>query len=84
MLFVSHATGETDAEWLVTQGPLLDQVMNDSHFPVASRVGQSASEVYQAASSPECIFAFGLERILEGVTALSADKGQRGTGNMTG
>ncbi len=63
-------TGMTDAEWWVTQAPLLDQVIDEARFPVASRVGEASSREYQAASSPEYIFTFGLERILAGVSEL--------------
>lgn len=63
-------TGMTDAEWWVTQAPLLDQVIDEARFPVASRVGEASSHEYQAASSPEYIFTFGLERILAGVSEL--------------
>lgn len=69
-------TGETDAEWWVTQGPLLDKVVDASMFPVASRVGSASSEAYQAASSPAYLFTFGLERILDGIRSLIAARGR--------
>jgi AcrR family transcriptional regulator len=67
-------TGMTDAEWWVSNAPLLDKVADASRFPVASRVGQSAGEEYQAASSPTHALTFGLARILDGVADLIAGR----------
>lgn len=67
-------TGLTDAEWWVTQAPALEKVVDESLFPVASRVGLAAGEAYQAASSPTHLFTFGLERILAGIAELIARK----------
>jgi AcrR family transcriptional regulator len=75
-------TGMTDAEWWVTQAPALEKVVDNTLFPVASRVGQAAGEAYQAASSPTHVFTFGLERILAGIAELIArhkpDESHRG------
>jgi AcrR family transcriptional regulator len=67
-------TGMTDAEWWVTHEPLLDKLIDPALFPVATRVGTSAGQEYQAASSPEHVFTFGLERILDGISHLLAQK----------
>jgi hypothetical protein len=67
-------TGMTDAEWWVSNAPLLDKVMDAARFPVASRVGQSAGEQYQAASDPAHALTFGLARILDGVADLIANR----------
>jgi hypothetical protein len=58
----------------VTQAPALEQVVDGSLFPLASRVGQAAGEAYQAASSPAHLFSFGLERILDGIAVLISGK----------
>ncbi|MEU0517788.1 TetR/AcrR family transcriptional regulator [Streptosporangium sp. NPDC006007] len=63
-------TGMTDAEWWTINAPLLDKVMDAVRFPVSSRVGQAAGQEYDAASDPERAFAFGLERILDGIAGL--------------
>lgn len=63
-------TGMTDAEWWVTQAPLLDKIVDPTRFPVATRVGTSAGEAYQGASNPEHVLTFGLERILAGIDEL--------------
>lgn len=67
-------TGMTDAEWWVTQAPVLEKVVDESRFPVASRVGLAAGQAYQAASSPTHLFTFGLERIIAGIADLIARK----------
>lgn len=61
-------TGLTDAEWWVTQEPLLDKVIDPARFPIAMRVGNTAGQEYQAASNPEHVFTFGLDRILDGIS----------------
>lgn len=71
---IQRDTGMTDAEWWVTQEPFLNKVVDPTHFPVATRVGVSAGEAYQAASSPEFAFTFGLERILAGIAELISHK----------
>src|SRR5262245_3693100 len=63
-------TGMTDAEWWVIHAPLLDKIIDPTHFPVATRVGTSAGQEYQGASSPEHAFTFGLDRILAGIAEL--------------
>jgi AcrR family transcriptional regulator len=67
-------TGMSDSEWWVEQAPVLDRIIDGSRFPVASRVGESSSMEYQAASSPEYAFTFGLECILAGVAELIRSK----------
>src|SRR6266702_2829973 len=54
--------------------PLLDKLIDPARFPVATRVGTSAGQEYQSASSPEFAFTFGLERILAGIAELIAAK----------
>jgi AcrR family transcriptional regulator len=71
-------SGMTDGEWWVTAAPLLDNVLNAKRFPVATRVGQSAGQAYQGASSPEHAFQFGLERILDGVALLISERRKPG------
>jgi hypothetical protein len=63
-------TGMTDAEWWITQEPLLNKIIDPTHFPVATRVGTAAGQEYQGASSPEHAFRFGLDRILAGIASL--------------
>jgi AcrR family transcriptional regulator len=63
-------TGMTDAQWWAKQAPLLERVFDPARFPVAARVGQAAGEEHQAAVDPAHAFAFGLERVLDGIDAL--------------
>jgi AcrR family transcriptional regulator len=63
-------SGLTDGEWWVIQSPILEKVMDDTHFPVASRVGTASSMEYQGAGSPEHALRFGVERILAGIADL--------------
>jgi len=68
--------GMTDAEWWVTLVPLIEKIIDSSLFPVASRVGTAAGEAYQAASNPEHVFTFGLDRILAGIADLIATRSE--------
>jgi AcrR family transcriptional regulator len=68
-------TGMTDVEWWLAHAPLLDKIVDPTLFPVATRVGTSAGQAYQGASSPEYAFTFGIERILVGIADLIATRG---------
>lgn len=67
-------SGMTDEEWWVARAPLLGKLIDPARFPVGTRVGVSAGEEYQGASSPEFAFTFGLERILAGIAELISTK----------
>ena len=62
-------TGQTDDEWWTALGPALARVCDPDRFPLATRVGNAATEQYQAAHDPEHAFEFGLARLLDGVEA---------------
>jgi len=51
------------AEWWSATAPLLEKVIDGRRFPVASRVGTSAGETFDAASDLSHAMAFGLECI---------------------
>jgi len=63
-------TGMTDEQWWSRQAPLLERVFDAARFPLAARVGAAAGEEHQAAVDPVHAFAFGLERVLDGIDAL--------------
>jgi AcrR family transcriptional regulator len=63
-------TGMTDVQWWNRQAPFLEKVFDPRRFPTAARVGAAAGEEYQAAVDPERAFAFGLERVLDGIEVL--------------
>ena len=60
----------SDREWWEVNAPVLGRLMREDGFPLASRVGRAAGEAYDSISDPERSFAFGLERVLDGLEAL--------------
>lgn len=70
-------SGESDLEWWECNAPLLERIMTDESYPVSGRVGQAAGELYGSAADPARAFAFGLERIIDGIELLVAAKQAR-------
>jgi AcrR family transcriptional regulator len=62
-------TGMSDQQWWGTYGPLLAEVLDPARYPVAVRVGTAAGAEYGAAHDPARSFRFGLQRIIEGISA---------------
>ena len=62
---VNLQTGMTDNEWWYRVAPYLETI-DFSPYPVLSRVGKTAGEAH-GAHDPQGAFAFGLERILDGL-----------------
>jgi AcrR family transcriptional regulator len=77
-------TGMDDDEWWDISAPLLERLLDPATFPVSSRVGTAASQVYQAAGDPVHALEFGLERILDGVAALVDRRVPAGAGTGSG
>ncbi|WP_394842652.1 TetR/AcrR family transcriptional regulator [Pendulispora brunnea] len=73
---VQRESGMSDSEWWVTTGPILTQVMDESRFPVAGRVGSASSKAYEGLLDPMHMLTFGLERILDGVALLVEQRKQ--------
>ncbi|MFI6348556.1 TetR/AcrR family transcriptional regulator [Streptomyces sp. NPDC050560] len=73
---VVRRTGVTDAQWWERVAPPLSEVLDPARFPLGSRVGQAAGEAHQAAHNPEHAYRFGLERLIAGIEALTADRGR--------
>jgi AcrR family transcriptional regulator len=67
-----ESSGMTDSEWWSATAPLLDKVIDGGRFPVASRVGTSTGQAFDAAGDPVHAMTFGLECILDGVGTLIA------------
>jgi AcrR family transcriptional regulator len=67
-------SGMTDSQWWLAIAPVLDRLIDGRQFPVASRVGSSAGQEFDAASDPVHAMAFGLEVILDGVAHLITDR----------
>jgi AcrR family transcriptional regulator len=62
---VNQQTGMTDDQWWGRVAPFLESV-DFSQYPVLARVGAKTGEAY-GAHDPTGAFAFGLERILDGL-----------------
>ncbi|QCI67964.1 TetR/AcrR family transcriptional regulator [Phreatobacter stygius] len=69
---VKAETGMSDEEWWHTIAPFLETV-DFSAYPTANRVGPVVGELY-GLGDPEQAFAFGLERLLDGIGVLIARK----------
>jgi AcrR family transcriptional regulator len=71
---VKELTGLTDDEWWTTIEPFLETI-DFSSYPVSSRIGPVVGEEY-GLGDPDRAFAFGLERILDGIGLLITRKTQ--------
>jgi len=67
-------TGMSDEQWWAAHAPLLEKIVDDSQYPVGSRVGKAVGEAFQAVVAPDFSFRFGLERILDGIEVLIASR----------
>jgi AcrR family transcriptional regulator len=59
-------TGQSEADWWAAWAPLLGEVLDPARYPTAARVGQAAGDEY-GAGDPSRAFAFGLQRVLDGI-----------------
>ena len=73
---VVERTGITDRQWWEQVGPTFAQVFDATRFPLADRVGQAAGQAHRAAHDPEHAYRFGLDRLIEGVSAMVARRGK--------
>ena len=62
--------GQTDDDWRNALAPFLEQVFDAARYPLAARVGVTATEHYQGAYDPAHAFEFGLQRVLDGIEVL--------------
>ena len=67
-------TGISDEQWWQKVQPLVAEVFDPAQFPIAARVGQAAGQAHQAAHNPEHAYAFGLDRLLQGVEVLIKER----------
>ncbi|MFI7602824.1 TetR/AcrR family transcriptional regulator [Actinoplanes sp. NPDC049681] len=74
---VAERSGQTDAEWWQESGPLLEKVFDRHRYPLAVRVGEAAGAELGGAFNAEHAYAFGLERVLDGLRALIDSKGRQ-------
>jgi AcrR family transcriptional regulator len=68
-------TAMSDAQWWAANAPLLDRVFDQDKYPTASRVGAAAGAAHGAAHDPEHAYAFGLQRVLDGLGVLIESRG---------
>jgi AcrR family transcriptional regulator len=59
-----------DASWWAEVAPLLERLVDPAAYPLASRVGTAVGTELGTAFDPEHAYAFGLERVLDGLGAL--------------
>lgn len=58
-----------DHAWWEANAPLLDRVLDQDAYPVATRVGTAAGTAHASAHDPDHAYRFGLSRILDGLAA---------------
>jgi len=63
-------SGQTDQQWWEESGPLLEKVFDRHRYPLAVRVGEAAGTELGAAFDAHHAYAFGLERVLDGLGVL--------------
>lgn len=64
------ASGVTEQQWWEATEPYLAQVFDPARYPTVARVGPVAGAELQAAYDPAASFAFGLDRLLDGIAVL--------------
>lgn len=67
----------SDAEWWTANESLLARVFEPSRYPLAARVGAAVGEAHGTAFDAEHAYAFGLERVLDGLEMLIRTKRKR-------
>ena len=70
-------SARTDMEWWEENGPLLEGMFDWLAYPTAARVGAAAGAAQGAAVHPDHAYAFGLERVLDGLGVLIDRRNQR-------
>lgn len=72
-----HAAAESglsDHDWWQRAAPLLERVMPPERYPLATRVGAAAGQAHDSAYSAEHAYAFGLARVLDGLSELMENR----------
>ena len=67
---VQQDSAMDENEWWATSGPILARVLDETAYPVAARVGSAAGAAHGSAYSPGHAYTFGLQRVLDGLSAL--------------
>jgi AcrR family transcriptional regulator len=71
VIAAERRSGQTELEWWQSNAAALEEAMGGRDFPLASRVGQAAGELYQAATDPDRQFRFALDRVIIGLLRLT-------------
>ena len=66
----AERSAQSDAEWWAAGGPALAMIVDPAAFPHATRIGAAAGEAQGGAYEPGHAWAFGLERVLDGLGVL--------------
>jgi len=64
-----------DEQWWSANAPLLQRILDEATFPLATRVGSAAGAAHKSAHDPEHAYRFGLQRVLDGLAALIERRG---------
>jgi AcrR family transcriptional regulator len=64
----------TDAAWWEANAPLLAQIFDERSYPRAVRIGAAAGAAQGSAYDPDRAYAFGLQRVLDGLAPLITDE----------
>ncbi|WP_406054971.1 TetR/AcrR family transcriptional regulator [Kribbella sp. NBC_00889] len=67
---VIQRSGMTDKEWWLAHVPHLDKIADAQQFPLATRVGTTVGNEFDAPYDSDHAFEYGLARLLDGVSAL--------------
>jgi AcrR family transcriptional regulator len=60
----------SEDQWWAANAPLLARVFDETKYPTAARVGAAVGAAHGAAYDPDHAYAFGLQRVLDGLSAL--------------
>jgi AcrR family transcriptional regulator len=71
----------SEGQWWAANAPLLARVFDETKYPTASRVGAAAGAAHGAAYDPGHAYAFGLQRVIDGLGALIDTTDTTGTSN---
>ncbi len=66
----AEGSAQTDEQWWAASGPALAMIVDPAVFPRATRVGTAAGEALGGAYRPDHAWAFGLDRVLDGLGVL--------------
>lgn len=71
---LERETGMTDGQWWQSHAPWLETFVTPGDYPTASRVGTAVGRQHAAPYGPEYAFEFGLQRVLDGISVVVAER----------